>query len=104
MKLLSLALVLCMALAVVGCEKISKPYIMTVDRVDQQVYGNRGYLKGTPPSGKERMNPKRSLIAVDMDLVEIKGKPAKHTVLVTKEGNKEIFPTESEIAEDKNIK
>ena len=93
-----------LTVAVVGCERISRPYVMTVDRVDQKVDGNRGYLKGTPPPATERTNLKRQLIAVDMDLVEIKGKPAKDTVLITKEGKKEIFPSASESAEDKNIK
>ena len=77
---------------------------MTVDRVDQKVDGNRGYLKGTPPPEKERTNLKRPLIAVDMDLVDIKGKPAQDTVIVTKEGKKAIFPSASETAEDKNTK
>ena len=104
MKLLSLILIACIALAVAGCEKISKPYIMIVDRVDQKVEGNRGYLKGTPPPEQERANLKRSLIAVDMDLISIKGKPSQETLLVTKEGKKAIFPSVSENAEDKNVK
>ena len=104
MKLRYLALIVCAAVALVGCEKISKPYIMTVDRVDQKVEGNRGYLKGTPPPAEDHTGSKRTLIAVDMDLVDIKGKPAKDTVLVTKEGEKAIFPPASESAEDKNIK
>ncbi len=104
MKGLHLMLVAAAALALVGCEKISKPYIMTVDRVDQKVDGNRGYLKGTPPPETERTNLKRPLIAVDMDLVSIKGKPSQETVLITKEGKKEIFPHSNESAEEKNIK
>ena len=95
---------LCVAIGLTGCERISKPYIMTVDRVDQKVEGNRGYLKGTPPPAQERANLKRPLIAVDMDLVEIKGKPAPETVIVTKQGNKPIFPKASENAEEQNIK
>lgn len=104
MKLLSLVLIACIALASAGCERISKPYIMTVDRVDQKVEGNRGYLKGTPPPEQRMTNPKRSLIAVDMDLVDIKGKPSPATMLVTKNGNKEIFPRACENDEDKNTK
>ena len=104
MKITYLAVVLCAAMALVGCEKISKPYIMTVDRVDQKVEGNRGYLKGTPPPAQDRTGLKRPLIAVDMDLIDIKGKPAKDTVLVTKGGEKAIFPSSAESAEDKNIK
>ena len=104
MKLWALILIACIALAAAGCERISKPYIMTVDRVDQKVEGNRGYLKGTPPPEQARANLKRPLIAVDMDLVDIKGKTAKDTVIVTKKGNKAIFPPISEGDEDKNIK
>ena len=104
MKLGYLALIVCSAVALVGCEKISKPYIMTVDRVDQKVDGNRGYLKGTPPPEQERTNLKRPLIAVDMDLIDIKGKPAKDTVIVTKCGEKAIFPPVPGSDEDKNIK
>ena len=104
MKARYLALVLCIAIGLIGCEKISKPYIMTVDRTDQKVVGNRGYVKGTPPPAEERIGLKRPLIAVDMDLVEIKGKPAQDTVIITKEGKKPIFPSASESAEEQNIK
>ena len=104
MKLRYLALIVCTAMALVGCEKISKPYIMTVDRVDQKAEGNRGYLKGTPPPLECNSSPKRQLIAVDMDLVSIKGCPAQETVLMTKTGPKEIFPKTCESDEDKNIK
>ena len=104
MKFRYLAVIVCAAVALVGCEKISKPYIMTVDRTDQKVEGNRGYLKGTPPPAVDNTGRKRSLIAVDMDLVEIKGKPSQETFIVTKEGKKAIFPATSESPEDKNIK
>jgi len=75
-------LIIVAAVALVGCEKISKPYIMTTDRVDQKVDGNRGYLKGTPPPAKERTNLTRPLIAVDMDLVSIQGKATQPTTIV----------------------
>ena len=104
MKSLYIVLALAVAIGLVGCEKISKPYITTVDRVDQKVDGNKGYLQGTPPPEKDRTNLKRPLIAIDMDLISIKGKPAQETVLITKEGKKTIFPRASEGAEDKNIK
>ena len=104
MKLWSLAVVVCIAMTLVGCERISKPYIMTVDRVDQKVEGNKGFLKGTPPPSEERIGLKRPLIAVDMDLIEIKGQKTKPTMIVTKEGNKEIFPSAPESEDDKNIK
>ena len=104
MKFRCFALFVCAAMALAGCEKISKPYIMTVDRTDQKVEGNRGYLKGTPPPAEDHTGRKRSLIAVDMDLVDIKGKPAKDTVIVTKCGEKAIFPPVSGSDEDKNVK
>lgn len=104
MKIWNLVLMVCITLALVGCERISKPYIMNVERVDQKVQGNRGYVKGTPPPAKDETGRQRTLIAVDMDLVEIKGKPAQETMLVTKKGKKAIFPPASEGADDKNIK
>ncbi|MFA5142938.1 MAG: hypothetical protein WC522_02050 [Candidatus Omnitrophota bacterium] len=104
MKLGYVVAIACVAMALVGCERISKPYIMTVDRTDQKVQGNRGYLEGTPPPVTERTGLKRPLIAVDMDLVEIKGKPSQETLLITKQGKKAIFPKTVESEEEKNIK
>ena len=104
MKFRYLAVIVCAAVALVGCENISKPYVMTVDRTDQKVEGNQGYLKGTPPPSVDNTGRKRSLIAVDMDLIDIKGKPAKDTVIVTKCGEKAIFPPASGSDEDKNRK
>jgi len=63
-----------LALAVAGCStasgstKVSGPYIMQTERVDQVVEGNRGYLKGTPPPPEDLTGRKRPLIAVDIDL------------------------------------
>lgn len=63
-----------------GCE-MSKPYIMTTDRVDQKMeIGNRGYLKGTPPPAEDRTGLKRPLIAVDIDLPTIEGEKASKEV------------------------
>ena len=54
-----------------GCEKISAPYVMKMDRVDQTVSdGNRGYLEGTPPHADDRANLKRPFIAIDVDMIE----------------------------------
>jgi len=74
--------VLCAALitALAGCQGISAPYVMKMDRTDQNVKeGNRGYLKGTPPPADDRSGLKREFIAVDIDLPEEGGKeePAK---------------------------
>ncbi len=97
-------LALCVSIGLVGCESISKPYITSVDRVDQKVEGNRGFLKGTPPPAEDRTGAKRELITVDMDLVSLQGKPSQQTVVVTKTGKKAIFPPASESDDDKNIK
>lgn len=91
MKIIAVVLGLCIAMGLAGCE-ISKPYVITVDRVDQKVSeGNRGYMKGTPPPADERQGLKRPLIAVDIDLPSVQGKPAPASKLKV-------------AAEDKNIK
>lgn len=62
---------ICLIICLVGCEGISKPYVMKMDRVDQKLdEGNKGYLKGTPPPPKSRGDLKRPFIAVDIDLVD----------------------------------
>jgi hypothetical protein len=57
--------------AMAGCAnsgyKVSRPYIGKMERVDQEVAGNRGYLKGTPPPVGERSST-RQLFAIDVDL------------------------------------
>ena len=59
--------------ALAGCAnfgetKVSMPYIMQTDRVDQKIDGNRGYIKGTPPPPEDKTGRKRSWIALDVDL------------------------------------
>jgi len=57
-----------LALAAVGCANVSRPYVGTMTRVDQNIQeGNRGYLLGTPPAPGERKLT-RQLITVDVDL------------------------------------
>lgn len=97
-------LALCVAAGLTGCESISKPYVMTVDRTDQKIEGNRGYLKGTPPPAQDRTGIKRELIAIDMNLVSLQGKPSQETVIVTKTGKKPIFPSSADSDDDKNVK
>jgi len=82
MKALLVAIIgILFMVGITGCN-VSKPYVITKDRVDQQLNGNRGYLKGTPPPEKDRGNLKRQFLAVDIDLPEIKGKPTQETKLV----------------------
>ncbi len=68
--------------ALAGCQ-MSKPYVMEMDRVDQKMEGNRGYLKGTPPPAEDRSNLKRPFIAVDIDLPSTA--PEKEATMVREE-------------------
>ena len=71
MRIVVLAvLVLAVAMAAIGCgAKMTNPYVMKTDRVDQKLEeGNRGYVKGTPPPVGDRGDLKRPWIAVDVDL------------------------------------
>jgi len=78
------------AMVLVGCETVSKPYVMKVDREDQKLdMGNRGYLKGVPPPARERGELKRPLIAVDIDLVQVQGKKTQSTEMVQGSGAKQ---------------
>lgn len=69
-----IALVLVLAVAIglgtFGCAgyKVSKPYVGTMTRVDQNLQtGNRGYLAGTAPEPGERKLT-RQLITMDVDV------------------------------------
>lgn len=63
----------CIVMTLTACERVSMPYVMKIDRVDQEMrIGNRGYLKGTPPPAEDRSSLKREFIAVDIDLVDAK--------------------------------
>jgi len=71
MKSIGLLLCAILTIGLIGCEKISKPYVMKMDRADQDLNaGNRGYLKGTPPPPGDRGDLKRPFIAVDVDLID----------------------------------
>ena len=68
---LAVVVIAAVAIAAAGCGNVSKPYVMTTDRVDQKLEaGNRGYLEGTPPPVGDRGDLKRPWIAVDVDLPE----------------------------------
>ncbi|MFH1552329.1 MAG: hypothetical protein ABID83_01645 [Candidatus Omnitrophota bacterium] len=55
-----------------GCastgQKPVEVYTFKKDRVDQEITGNRGYLKGTPPPLPEDRDTQRTLIGVDIEL------------------------------------
>lgn len=73
MKSLYLVLGICIMAALAGCAnfgetKVSMPYVTEVDRTDQIVEGNQGYLKGTVPSSENMTGKKRPFITIDVDL------------------------------------
>ena len=51
-----------------GETKVSMPYVTEVERTDQKIEGNRGYLKGTPPPAEDKTGRKRPFLTVDVDL------------------------------------
>ena len=72
MKLLMVMLFIGVALA--GCSNVSSPYLITKDRVDQDISGNRGYLLGTPPPVSPRKDtPKRTMIGIDIEIPLLPG-------------------------------
>ncbi len=63
-------MVVAIATTLTACERVSNPYVMKMDRQDQDLrFGNKGYLKGTPPPGQDRTGIKREFIALDIDLI-----------------------------------
>ena len=84
------ALGIALVAGLVGCN-VSKPYIIKVDRTDQDLPGNKGYLKGTPPSQSTGVR-QRELIAVDISLPTVKGKPAEETKLISGGKTVDILP------------
>ena len=63
-----LGIVLLMISALIaGCSSV-KTYTFKRDRVDQDMEGNRGYIKGTPPPAESRENLKREMIGVDVEI------------------------------------
>jgi hypothetical protein len=93
MKAFSVVLVIALLAALAGCE-VSKPYVMKVDRHDQNLEtGNRGYLKGTPPPVGDRGDLKRPFLAVDIDLPSDSPQPPAEEAIATEE---EAVATEEE--------
>ncbi|MDP3804323.1 MAG: hypothetical protein Q8Q87_02085 [Candidatus Omnitrophota bacterium] len=73
MKSIYLAFGICVVMSLAGCAnfaetKVSMPYVMQTERLDQKIEGNRGYLKGTPPPAEDKTGRKRPFIAIDVDL------------------------------------
>ena len=53
------------ALSFAGCARI-QTHVVEKPRVDQQMHGNRGYLKGTPPPASQR--PTRQMMETNVEL------------------------------------
>lgn len=69
---LAVVVIAALAISAAGCAdyKVSRPYVGTMTRVDQNIeQGNRGYLLGTAPAPGERKTT-RKLIAVDVDVAD----------------------------------
>jgi len=49
------------------------PYVTQVERKDQNIAGNRGYLKGTPPPPEDKTGRKRPFLTIDIDLPRTSG-------------------------------
>jgi hypothetical protein len=76
MRFLLVAILLILA----GCSNVSSPYLITKDRVDQEIEGNRGYLLGTPPPAPARRDvPKRTLIGIDVEIPILPGEKGYKT-------------------------
>ena len=65
--------VLLAGMMLAGCSDV-KTYIIQVDRVDQEMQGNRGYLLGTPPAvtAKKKFD-KRTLLGIDIEIPLLPG-------------------------------
>lgn len=52
-----------------GCGANVRTYTLEIDRSDQNLEGNRGYIHGTPPSVKRSgTQKKRTIVGVDIEL------------------------------------
>ena len=107
------ALITAVSISAIGCgAKMTNPYIMKTDRVDQKLEeGNRGYIKGTPPPVGDRGDLKRPWIAVDVDLPDspvtssaaaVEKKPAevKREIAVVKEETPTTVKTTTVVTEE----
>lgn len=55
-------------LAVSGCGANVRTYTFQKERPDQELLGNRGYLKGTPPPSERPKKAERTFVGVDVEL------------------------------------
>ena len=80
MKLLLIPFLL-ISIVLAGCSNVGSPYLITKDRVDQEIEGNRGYLMGTPPPAPARGGdvPKRTLIGIDVEIPILPGEKGYKT-------------------------
>lgn len=55
-------------LLIVGCGASVRTYTFEVERPDQEMSGNRGYLRGELPPAERTEKPKRTIVGVDIEL------------------------------------
>lgn len=73
---LSIFLVLVLAGCAAQREETSvKFYTFEVERVDQDLTGNRGYIMGTPPPAEDLEGRTRTFIGVDVELPSLGSEP-----------------------------
>lgn len=65
MKRLFLFLTLASVMFIAGCITVQKA---NMERVDQQIEGNQGYITGQSPSTPETMGRQREVIRIDIEL------------------------------------
>ena len=54
---------------ITGCGANVRTYTLEIDRSDQELVGNRGYIYGTPPKEeKTASEKKRTIVGVDIEL------------------------------------
>lgn len=88
--------VLLIGISLAGCSSVSSPYIIEIDRVDQEIEGNRGYLSGTPPAELPKKKfLKRTLIGIDVEIPILpgeKGYKSSYTGRVIREKDIKMEP------------
>ena len=67
-KVFSISLVIIVLASLSGCGANVRTYTFEIDRPDQKLEGNKGYLMGQPPAKKVKRETKRTIIGVDVEL------------------------------------
>lgn len=68
MKKLLLVLSTTLLSVIAGCGATVQTYTFEVERTDQEIAGNRGYVGGAVPEAGSRVTPTRTWVGVDIEL------------------------------------